>query len=139
MITSEQFRKGYEQLVREELLTGRLHCNPSLGFIKQYMSTDPETGQETWDNITPDDQTLSDAAERYDAVEANEQQQQIVESGAKAEIEYDTDWKSWTGDEAEAWIETNVNDLAGAKIVLRKMARLLIALRNKQFPDLQGS
>lgn len=39
-------------------------------------------------------------------------------------------WASWTGDEAAAWIEANVTDLASAKYVLVKMARAIVYLRD---------
>jgi len=40
------------------------------------------------------------------------------------------DWASWTATEASDWIETNVTDLASAKLVLQKMAMAIIYLRD---------
>jgi hypothetical protein len=39
-------------------------------------------------------------------------------------------WASWTGQEAAAWIDTNVTDLASAKTVLQNMARAIMYLRD---------
>ena len=39
-------------------------------------------------------------------------------------------WATWTGDEAAAWIDANVIDLASAKTALRTMARAIVALRD---------
>ncbi len=46
-------------------------------------------------------------------------------------------WATWTEAEVVAYIDTNVVDLASAKAVLRAMARMLVALRNKNWPNLQ--
>jgi len=40
------------------------------------------------------------------------------------------DWATWTAAEASAYIETNVTDLASAKVVLQKLAMAIIYLRN---------
>lgn len=39
-------------------------------------------------------------------------------------------WAAWTADEAEAWIESNVMDLASAKVALTAMARAICYLRD---------
>lgn len=39
-------------------------------------------------------------------------------------------WSSWTADEAETWIEDNVDDLASAKVALKAMARAVVLLRD---------
>jgi len=57
---------------------------------------------------------------------------------AETDIENIPGWASWTEAQAVAWIEANVTDLASAKAALTAMARLLVALRNKQFPELEG-
>jgi len=45
-------------------------------------------------------------------------------------------WATWDEAQAVAYIENNVKDLASAKIVLVAMARLLVALRDAQWPGL---
>ena len=49
-------------------------------------------------------------------------------------------WATWDEAQAVAYIENNVKDLASAKIVLVAMARLLVALRDAQWPglDIEG-
>jgi len=45
-------------------------------------------------------------------------------------------WATWTETEALDYIEANVTDLASAKTVLKAMARMVVALRDKTFPRL---
>lgn len=45
-------------------------------------------------------------------------------------------WAVWNEAETVAWIEDNVRDLESAKQVLVAMARLLVALRDAQWPGL---
>jgi hypothetical protein len=39
-------------------------------------------------------------------------------------------WATWTADEAVAWIDGNVKDLASAKAALRAMSQAIIYLRD---------
>ena len=39
-------------------------------------------------------------------------------------------WCDWTAEQADAWINSNVTNVASAKNVLRKMAQMLIYLRD---------
>jgi hypothetical protein len=39
-------------------------------------------------------------------------------------------WATWTGQEAADWIDTNVTDLASAKVVLESMAKAIIYIRD---------
>ena len=48
-------------------------------------------------------------------------------------------WASWTEEQVLDWIDDNVTDLASAKTALTAMARMLVALRNKTWPGLEGS
>ena len=45
-------------------------------------------------------------------------------------------WATWDEAQAVAYIENNVKDLPSAKIALVAMARLLVALRDAQWPGL---
>lgn len=47
-------------------------------------------------------------------------------------------WATWSEQRAIDYITANVTDLASAKRVLIAMARMLVALRNKSWPDLAG-
>lgn len=48
----------------------------------------------------------------------------------RADIRNLPGWATWSADQAESWILTNVTDLASAKVALRAMARILIFLRD---------
>lgn len=39
-------------------------------------------------------------------------------------------WATWSATEAETWIQSNVTDLASAKVALKAMAKMLIFLRD---------
>lgn len=47
-------------------------------------------------------------------------------------------WATWDEDQAVEYIDDNVTDLPSAKVVLKAMARLLVALRDAQWPGLGG-
>jgi hypothetical protein len=49
---------------------------------------------------------------------------------AKAGVRGLPGWATWTAAEADAWINTNVTDLASAKLALRRMAQMLCHLRD---------
>ena len=62
-----------------------------------------------------------------------------VEDNAKTQFSSIPTYAKMTEQEAIDYITNNVNDLASAKVVLIGLARMVIALRNKQYPDLEGS
>jgi hypothetical protein len=55
---------------------------------------------------------------------------------ARSEAALTTQLRTLTPQQAVNYIETNVTNLATAKDVLKIMARMLIAMRDKVFPDL---
>jgi hypothetical protein len=80
-----------------------------------------------------------------------EQQEAVVQANAKSQAAAIPSWASWTEAEALAWHDTNianalpVANLAAANVVLAKfeqenraLVRMVIALRNQLYPDLQG-
>jgi ribosomal protein L10 len=77
---------------------------------------------------------------------------QTVENNAKAQAQNIPAWASWTESEALNWHDTNiaaklpVASLTEANVLLtvletenRALVRMVIALRNKIFPDLEGN
>ena len=58
------------------------------------------------------------------------------QSAAKNEAGLATQLKTVTAQGAVDYIEVNVTNLASAKAVMKIMARMLIALRDAQFPEL---
>jgi hypothetical protein len=74
--------------------------------------TDPENGDfDFWviDDVTLDQLADKNARDGYAALPG---------------------WASWTANEAAAWIETNVTDLASARTALAQMARAITFLRD---------
>jgi hypothetical protein len=95
------------------------------------------TGDPTYDEPT-EPELLSALATVLDAV-ASQEMVEVVQSGACDDFTALPGWASWTGAEAETWIENNVTDLASAKTALKAMAKAIMYLRNHICPDLQGN
>ena len=87
---------------------------------------------------TPSQADLDTAQAIIDAHDATDYEA-IVKAGADAQAANIPGWATWTEQESLDWIEANVTNLASAKTVLLAMSRLLVALRNKQWPGLEGS
>jgi len=79
----------------------------------QEMMDDPETGEESQVWIV-------------DGVAG----EQLPDEVARDSFENLPGWATWSGDEAATWIETNVTDLASARVALSAMARAIVALRD---------
>jgi hypothetical protein len=64
-----------------------------------------------------------------------------AERQAQAEQDFSglPDWAKWTADQMEAYIDANVTNLATAIVVLKAMARMHAAERNKLWPNLEGN
>lgn len=56
---------------------------------------------------------------------------------AKDDVQHIPGWSTWTAAQAEAWINTNVTDLASARVALVAMAKMIVYLRNRIWSDLQ--
>ncbi len=59
-----------------------------------------------------------------------------VENQAVRRAESVPGWATWSEPDTLAWIDENVTDLASAKQALRAMSRMVIALRDAQWPGL---
>ena len=66
------------------------------------------------------------------------QQAEAVQDSAKTQAATIPAWAAYTESEALAYIDTNVTDLNSALVVIRALTRMVIALRNERWPDLQG-
>jgi hypothetical protein len=86
----------------------------------------------------PTDQEMDDGWVLVQADMAETEAISAVQDGAKAEIEDLPGWATWNCAQSTAWIDTNVTDLASAKLAIKKIACMLIALRNTLYPDLQN-
>ena len=78
--------------------------------------------------LTPEEE----AADARHAIEERERQ-------ARDDVLAIAGWATWTEAGAIAWIDANVTDLASAITALKAMARMVIAVRNRLWPDLEGS
>ena len=59
-----------------------------------------------------------------------------IETQATSDMQNIPGWATWDMTQVLNYIETNVTDLASAKVVLKAMAQMLVALRNKNWPGL---
>jgi hypothetical protein len=91
------------------------------------------------DGTTTTQQDVQDVMDHHDHTQLTEGQrlQQIRESGEQSFAAL-PGWATWTVQEAEDYIETNVTDLASAKVVLKALAKAIVAIRNDRWPGLQG-
>jgi len=64
---------------------------------------------------------------------------EVVQSEVRPTLDTIPTWATFSADEANDWIETNVTDLASAKAVIQKMAKLLCALRDHNLPGLRAN
>lgn len=65
--------------------------------------------------------------------EANAISKRTAAEGAAGNI---PGWATWSESEATDWIDNNVTDLASAKTALRALTRMVVALRDAQWPNL---
>jgi len=61
-----------------------------------------------------------------------------VAAAAEGQVAAIPGWAHWTEQQVISYITANVTDLASAKTVLIAMARMMVALRNAQWPGLEG-
>lgn len=90
------------------------------------------------DTITDAERTTVDnTVAAHDHTQLTLRQQAIARAAtAPDRVEAIPGWALWTEQEALDYIDINVTDLASAKTVLKAMARLLVALRDAQWPGL---
>lgn len=82
--------------------------------------------------LTAGEQTTADAviaAHDPDGLLPQEEDE-ITAREAKQSFRNMPGWATMTPQEADQYIDDNVNDLASAKVVLRKMAKMLMCLRD---------
>lgn len=105
---------------------------------------------DTLTDITPDVPTLEAGLDGANADISEQTARDTVLANAKAQAAAIPSWATWTEAEALAWHDTNITNalpvanLAAANAVLDKLAtenralvRMVIALRNQLYPDLQ--
>ncbi len=132
-LTKEQFRSAIGYLRQTDALS-------SIGVI--FLDANNQRVLDEGDNnadITPNDTILNQALVDFAEQQVNEEAQENIRSEARAQVQNIPNWATWTEVETLDHIDTNVTDLASAKVVIRAMARMLIALRNERWPDLEGN
>ena len=120
--------------IRYNLATGKiLEC--AFGEINQ-----AEAGEEIiqLDDI-PNNKTQTIVGGEVVDVAPLPTQTEVVQGEAKSIVQGIPGWSTFSGDEAVTWIDENVVDINDCKVVLKKMAKLLCALRDQQFPDIRGN
>lgn len=113
------------KLFQELLDAGYIDVGINKRLNKIYANKDEEIQD------TSEIQALLQVHDPTDYVEAR---QQASEDNAKNI----PGWATWSEAEMLAKIDNDVVDLASTKKALKAMARMLIALRNKNFPNLRG-
>jgi hypothetical protein len=156
IVTDEDFRRACRWLVDNGQLTviGERFINAV--ERKVYDMTPNPTPPPEYPNqqiateITPNTATLEAALDSA-LVEIGAQiTNEAVQSGAKSQLQAIPNWASWTEAQVMTWFDTNVTNLlpaanlTAANTIMsnmataqRAMARMLVALRNHEFPDLQ--
>jgi len=66
-----------------------------------------------------------------------EDQHRQTKSNAGVAVGNIPGWTTWDEQQALDWIDTDVTDLDSAKQALSAMARMIVAMRNKLWPELQ--
>ena len=95
----------------------------STGFVRvDWVGDEPE--QSILDAI----QAVIDAHNPEDL--SSTEQKDLASATAMDDFSSMPDWATWTAQEASDYIETNVTDLASAKVVLQKLAMAVIYLRD---------
>lgn len=65
--------------------------------------------------------------------------ERLREEAAETTVANIPNWATWTEAEALAWFDANVTDAATAIQVERALVRIVLAMRNKLWPNLEGS
>ncbi|MDH5670373.1 MAG: hypothetical protein OEY86_20420 [Nitrospira sp.] len=109
-----------------------------------YRWTGDATGDKTdivWldqEQIEPTDQEYADGWVLAQIELANQASQDTVQTGAKNAFSAVPGLATATGAEAEAWINANVTDLASAKVAITHLVKMIIALRNDRWPNIEA-
>ncbi len=134
-----QFRDAIAHLIKTGnlIVSGERFLDAS--NLKVYDETYINRVRTSQIDITPDENTLNQAL--IDLADSQQVQADIdtVQSSAKSQVQNIPSWANWTETETLDHIDTNITDLASAKVVIRAMARMLIALRNQEWPELEGN
>lgn len=67
-----------------------------------------------------------------------EQAAASVKAAAKTQAQNVPNWARWDEATTITWLQTHVTDLASAKTALINLTRMVIALRNEIWPDLEA-
>ena len=138
-LTSAQFRDAIAHLVKIGNLVVSGERFLDAPNLRVYDETYIDKIRTSRIDITPNDTILNQALVDSAANQQIQDDIKIVQSNSKSQVQNIPNWASWTELETLDYIDNNVTDLASAKVVIRAMARMLIALRNKEWPELEGN
>jgi len=119
--------------VLPRLLDGISHV-PSLGIIVVHAAGELPAEQQ---------EIISQVIAQHDPTIKTEEQiaderKVAAKAGAENIAAAIPGWAHWTETEVLAYIDGNVTDLASAKVVLKALARMVVALRNAEWPHLEA-
>ena len=114
--------------------TPRMQSKPDLDDSYNIISTEvylfvPDTADEAEIQVVIDAHD-PDALSVGEQRQANWEEDEVIAKTAKQNFRNMPQWATMTPQEADQYIANNVTDLASAKIVLRKMAIMLMHLRD---------
>jgi hypothetical protein len=90
------------------------------------------------DGATTTQQDVDALLSAHTGGQAESERLAVVRESGETDFAALPGWATWTVAQAEDYIETNVTDLASAKVVLKALAKAIVALRNDRWPGLQG-
>ena len=126
--------------VPELILNNRLHRLDPLGNVQTYdsIACDDEGRVIGITHLAAISSTLPDQTINAGFADSTLTELASIarQNNARAQAALSDQLKTMTGDQAVAYIEASVNTFAQAKPLLKIMARLIIAERDKIWPDL---
>ncbi|NIV32333.1 MAG: hypothetical protein GWN58_23685 [Anaerolineae bacterium] len=137
MSIRNRFATALEQINLEQLVgeIQALGLPLAIEGVADYLDLDGEIAVDTESELSPEQisavQAIIDAHVAVDYA-----QRQIDADAAAANI---PNWATWSEDQALTWFDANVVDLASARTVLRAVVQMVLAMRNKLWPGLEGS
>jgi hypothetical protein len=135
MATQEQIQKlaeNWSPIIKQ--------IYPAIDFIPKGDPDTLETLLANWEQAppgftAPTEQQLLDGLAVVQSEIAAADVAQAIEDTAQSGWDNIPNWATWTAEEAETWIETNVTNFAEAKVVLKKQAVAIMWLADKVFPN----
>lgn len=121
----------------EEVIKWRIHKADGSAVVETYSHTVIETGVTHYyvkiDSVLTDAQIDGGLANPITTKETAAINKRLA---SLANAQLSTALKTVTADEADTYIENTVTNIATAKVVMKQMAKMIIALRNNAFAEI---